>query len=160
MVQPPGAATIAVCQCGSFLIPVGGLGNTGDGYFRGKRFLCTSCGALYASTPRVQTSTREGEARLAALETEFLVNCGSKLFCFGVYRKDCPKCNGPDEQEHLWHASQRDWSELTDAIKWLNDKTGREFGMVNGELGHYKELISEVGSAADPRSLDMLRGDS
>ena len=139
---------IPLCHCGRFLLY--------NFYFKNKRFLCISCGALYAYPSRRQESTPEGEARLAALETEFLVNCGRKLFCLGMYRRDCTLCNGPGEQEHLWHASKRDWIELSDALKWISDRTGKEFAMVNGDLGHYKEMMSVAKPLSAPGSIEML----
>jgi hypothetical protein len=133
--RPPlTTAQIGVCSCGAFLIY--------NFFFKGKRFLCLSCGALYIDAPRIQESTREGESRLAALETEFMINAGRKLFCIGMNRNDCPLCNGPDEQEHILHATNREWMECNDALKWLSDRTGREFGIVNGDLGHAAELVA------------------
>jgi len=145
----PTTATIGVCRCGSFLIY--------NFYFKNKRFVCIGCGALYATPPRLQRSTPEGEARLAALETEFLVNCGRKLFALGQYRRGCDRCEGDNEQEHILHASPRDWTECSDALKWLSDRTGIEFAMVNGFLGHYKELTSAARSALDPSTIEVLR---
>lgn len=133
-VRPMTTAHIPVCNCGSFLIY--------NFFFKGKRFLCLSCGALWHNPPRMQQSTKDGEARLAAIEAEFLVNCGRKLFCFGMNRNDCEQCNGPDEQEHIYHATDADWRECNDALKWLSDRTGVEFGIVNGDLGHANELIA------------------
>lgn len=133
MARPMTTAQIPICNCGSFLIY--------NFYFKGKRFLCLSCGALYFNPPRAQMSTREGEARLAAIETEFLVNCGSKLFAIGMNLHHCERCNGPDEEEHIRHASDLDWRLCNDALKWLSDRTGIEFGMVNGDLGHTNELV-------------------
>ena len=136
---------IGLCSCGSILIY--------NFYFRGKRFLCFKCGALYITPPFSQRSTVEGEAKLAAMETEFLVNCGRKLFCFGMNRKDCDLCNGPKEEEHIHHATKSDWVECNDALKWLSDRTGKEFGMVNGELGHVAELKSVARSVG--RSIEL-----
>jgi len=148
---------VPLCSCGSFLLSVGGIANEGDGFFRGKRFLCLRCGALYASAPRNQLSTLEAETKITALETEFMVNCGSKLFAFGMYRFGCDRCDA--DEEHIRHASDGDWRDLNDALKWISDRTGKEFGMVNGDLGHYAELSSQVASAGDSRKiLDLLKG--
>src|SRR5262245_19609213 len=146
----PNTTVIPLCQCGTFLIY--------NFYFRDKRFLCLRCGTLYAHPPRQQRSTAEGEAKLAAMEAEFLVNCGSKLFAFGQYWHSCERCNRQPEEEHIYHASKLDWVRLNDGLKWLSDRTGKEFGMVNGDLGHYTELMSAAGSVASPKSLDALRG--
>jgi hypothetical protein len=115
------------------------------------------CGALYASAPREQLSTPEAEAKISALETEFMVNCGSKLFAIGMYRYGCDRCDA--NEEHIQHASDQDWRELNDALKWISDRTGKEFGMVNGDLGHYAELTSAAMSITDPKSItELLRG--
>lgn len=144
----PTTAEIPICSCGSFLLYLF--------YFRGKRFLCLRCGALYAGAPRTQPSTPEGEARLAAFESEFLTNCGSKLFAFGIYLRGCGRCDR--DEEHIRHASRRDWVELNDALKWLSDRTGREFGLVNGDLGHYAELMSVATSATSPSGFEEILG--
>jgi hypothetical protein len=132
--RPLTTADIPICDCGSVLIY--------NFYFKGKRFLCLGCGALYFDAPRIQLSTKESNARLAALESVFLVNCGRKLFCFGMNRHDCERCNGPDEQEHIHHASDQEWIECNNALKWLSDRTGVEFEIVNGDLGHTAELLA------------------
>lgn len=147
---------VPLCSCGSFLLSVGGIGNTGDGFFRGKRFLCLRCGMLYASAPREQLSTSEAEAKIAALETEFMVNCGSKLFAMGMYRYGCDRCEA--DEEHIQHASPRDWQELNDALKWISDRTGKEFGMVNGDLGHYAELAGAAMSVTRASKLSEIIG--
>ena len=148
--------TVPICSCGSLLCSVGGPGNIGDGYFKGKRFLCLRCGSLYANAPREQPSTPEAESKITALETEFMVNCGSKLFHFGMWRHDCEACR---DDEHINHASARDWRELNDALKWISDRTGKEFGMVNGYLGHYAELTSSAMSITNPKNItELLRG--
>jgi len=150
-------SSIPVCTCGSFLLSVGGLGNQGDGFFRGKRFLCLKCGSLFANAPRLQPSRQESEARVSALETEFMTNCGSKLFAIGILWFGCDRCDR--NEDHIHHASQDDWNRLNDALKWLSDRTGKEFGMVNGDLGHYAEMMSAAQSATDPSGIaDLLRG--
>jgi hypothetical protein len=119
---------IALCQCGSVLIYTE--------HFRGKRWLCMTCGRLYASAPRMQTWTAIAEQRWRSLDREFHLNCGNHLICIGQMRVDCAQCIGPPEQEHIYHATERDWQLCNDALKWLSDRTGREFVFVNGELGH------------------------
>jgi len=151
---------VPLCSCGALLLNVGGevdnAGSQGDGFFRGKRYLCMKCGALYANAPRKQAATPEAEAKIMALESEFMTNCGSKLFHFGLYRHGCEACDR--DEEHIQHASDRDWRRLNDALKWLSDRTGKEFGMVNGDLGHFSELMSATSSPTDPRSItDLLR---
>jgi hypothetical protein len=132
MPKPLTTDQIPVCSCGAFLIY--------NFYFKNKRFLCLACGALWHDVPRIQPSSVEAEAKLIGLETEFLVSCGRKLFCFGMQRNDCSRCNGAGAEEHIRHASDRDWMECNDALKWLSDRTGKEFGIVNGDLGHVDEL--------------------
>ncbi len=72
----------------------------------------------------------------------------------GMYRYGCELCD--QDEEHIKHASQRDWREINDALKWISDRTGKEFGMVNGDLGHYAELMSAAKSITSPASLSEI----
>lgn len=147
---------VPLCNCGALLLSVGGVGNVGDGFFRGKRFLCLRCGGLYAGAPREQPSTLEAENKITNLETEFMVNCGSKLFAIGTYWLGCANCDAGEE--HIRHAPDRDWRELNDALKWLSDRTGKEFGMVNGDLGHWAELTSAATAVGTSGKLSEILG--
>lgn len=161
---------VPLCNCGALLLSVGGIANQGDWFFQGKRYLCLKCGALHANAPREQASTPEAEAKISALETEFMVNCGSKLFWMGMFRLGCERCEReladatqrqaePDPAKaHIQHATQNDWREINDALKWISDRTGKEFGMVNGDLGHYQELMSEAKSPTSSKGIaELLR---
>lgn len=117
---------VALCRCGSLLIYTY--------YFQQLQWLCMHCGKLWHKPPRAQASTPEAEAKWRALEAEFMTNCGSKLIVVGMYREGCDPCMPPGEQEHIYHATDADWRECNDAIKWLSERTGREFRLVNGVM--------------------------
>jgi hypothetical protein len=127
-VSPEKPDSIALCQCGNVLIFTE--------HFRGKRWLCMTCGRLFASPPRVQPWTAGAELRWRELDREFHYQCGNHLICLGQYRVDCPLCKGPPPKEHILHATKHDWQLCNDALKWLSERTGREFIFVNGEIGH------------------------
>ena len=118
----------ALCKCGSLLIDVP--------HFRGVRWLCMSCGLLFQNPPRSQVYTVETERKKKRLEDEFDLACGNHLIVNGLHRADCPRCMTKPGQEHMLHATERDWQLCNDAIKWLSERTGREFAMVNGDVYH------------------------
>jgi hypothetical protein len=136
----------ALCKCGALLVPA-------EHFFKGKKWLCLSCGLIYAQPPRMQAWTVEAEARKEQLTTEFDLNCGNQLLCMGLYRADCSLCMS-GQQEHIRHATQRDWQLCNVALKWLSDRTGREFGLVNGDIYH----VGSTKPISPEDYRDILRG--
>lgn len=116
---------VAVCTCGTLLIF--------QMYMREQQLLCLKCGRTFRHPPRLQETTHEAEAKWRALETEFMVNCGSKLIVGGMYRHGCTTCDAREET-HLYHATPDEWTQCNDALYWLSERTGREFHLINGEV--------------------------
>lgn len=121
--KTPGPPKVGLCVCGQLLIFTY--------YFQELQWLCMACGRQYKQPYRAQDETPESKAKWMALESEFMTHCGSKLIVLGMYREGCDECD-KNKDAHIAHATDRDWMECNDAIKWLSDRTGREFRLING----------------------------
>lgn len=123
--KPPGPPQVGLCTCGKLLIFTY--------YFEELAWLCMSCGRTYEAPFRAQNETPESRAKWMALESEFMTHCGSKLIVQRMFREGCVICDR-NEEPHIAHASAFEWQQCNDAIKWLSDRTGREFRLINGIL--------------------------
>lgn len=82
----------------------------------------------------MQAWTAQAQQKQRELGDEFYLNCGNYLIVWGYYRPGCYQCD--NDEEHIRHATAQDWQFCNDALQWLSERTGREFGFYNGDIYH------------------------
>jgi len=93
--------------------------------FRGKEYICLGCGMTFTFFgPPSHEATKELASKRRDRDEEWDDN-GAALMVDDFKRVNCDQCRLAER--HQDHATRKEWDRHNAAVKWLTERTGRDF---------------------------------